>query len=302
MIITGAILTVAIFFSFTFQSKANATTQDIRSTHLASINQARENVIVPQKESEQASKNLNTFSNTGSLKEKGITAQSFLVKNLETDEVLFSSQATTTLSIASVTKLVTALTAESLIPKSSNLTVTERALATEGIRGYLQKDEKLDNEDLTYALLLESSNDAAEVLAQHYPRFYFMQQMNSFAKEIGMTSTYFDDPSGLSANNVSTSFDLMHLLEYIIENDAHIIDISAVDSYSSRGHSWKNINSHRFDKGFLGGKTGYTNAAKRTAVLLYEIENTPIGIVILGSNDRNADVDILIQETRNLLQ
>ena len=228
-----------------------------------------------------------------------INAQSFLVGDLDTAEVIFERQPNRIYPIASVTKYVTAYTAAEYLGSTELATISRSELVVEGNRARFKVDDILSIRELLYPLLLVSSNDAAEVIAQQRDRAAFISAMNSTAKRLGMDDTHFDDPSGLSYNNVSTARDLFTMMRETRDIYPQIIDISRLSFKEIRGYAWKNINKASTFPEFRGGKTGYTNAARQTSIGYYQIKLANdqvknIAVVILQSGTRQ-------QDTRNIL-
>lgn len=227
-----------------------------------------------------------------------VSADAFLVFDMETGEILGSKNKDTVYPIASVTKLVTAAATLSHNDLDATTTVSWTAFSTEGKAGELSYAEKLTKRELLFPLLLESSNDAAEVLAESVDRAEFVKEMNTYAQTIGMSHTTFVDPSGLEEGNTSTPLDLRTLLRHLYQQHPYILNITRLPTYIGENHTWHNSNPASLLIGFKGGKQGYTDEADRTLVALYEerFEDEsvrPIGIVLLGSDDLKKDVTLL---------
>lgn len=113
-----------------------------------------------------------------------VSAKAYVVEDAESGEVLVSKNEDTPLPIASLTKLVTALTSLDILNQEKEIRIQKEALETEGNSGNLYLGQKIKVGDLLYPLLLTSSNDAAESLATVFPRSYFIDQMNKKAVAI----------------------------------------------------------------------------------------------------------------------
>ncbi len=229
-----------------------------------------------------------------------ISAQSYIVGDLNTGEVILAKSQDQKYPIASMSKLMTALVTKEINTPDNIATVTNRALSALGKNGGLRTGEKIKTTDLLYPLLLESSNDAAEVLAEHFGRDNFISRMNQVAENLKMSSTRFQDPSGLSSNNQSTASDMFRLVGYLRTNNKDILDITGKRSFVNKKHSWSNISQFLGDDGYVGGKSGYTDAAKQTVVSLFNLPLgqtglRPIAITLLGSKDRERDVENIIK-------
>ena len=228
-----------------------------------------------------------------------ISAKAFLVGDLNTGEVILSKNQNQKFPIASTSKLMTALVAQtSGIDEITQITKT--AIATPGKNGGLQLGEKIKVNDLMYPLLLESSNDAAEAIAEHFGRESFLAKMNQVAETLLMTSTSFTDPSGLSSQNQSTTADMFKLAGYLTQQYPDLFKITTKRSYSNKKHNWSNISQFLGEEGYSGGKSGYTDAARQTVVSLFslplgESDLRPIAITLLKSSDRQKDVQNILK-------
>lgn len=228
-----------------------------------------------------------------------ISAQAYLVGDLNTGEVILAKEQDKKLPIASMSKLVTALTAKEITNINDTAQVTKRAVSTFGKNGGLAVGEKIKTTDLLYPLLLESSNDAAEVIAEHFERENFISKMNQVVKNLKMSSTSFEDPSGLSPNNQSTVSDMFRLAGYIKNHRKDLLEITNKRSFSNKKHSWSNISQFLSKDGYLGGKSGFTNEAGQTVVSIFDLPLgqtgvRPIAITLLGSKDRYRDVENIL--------
>lgn len=223
-----------------------------------------------------------------------ITAESYIIANLETGKIYLKHNPDKVFPIASVSKLYTALAVHHLFDLEKKITITETMLNAYGEAGNLKKDEMFTPNELLHALLLESSNDAALAYEQSFGSRDFMEQMNAFTKEIGMKSTLFKDSSGLSPQNVSNAEDLLVLARYLYKSEKDILEISrtkeiTLATTTDHGyHLWKNINPFSNYAGFMGGKTGRTEWAKESMVSLFNQkvgdETYPIAIIVLRSD------------------
>jgi len=102
---------------------------------------------------------------------------------------------------------------------NQKLTITQSMIDAYGDAGHLVLGETFTTSELLYPMLLESSNDAAEVFAQSYGYDAFIAKMNAFVAGLGMTSTSFKDPSGLNSGNASNAHDLFTLAQYIYRSE-----------------------------------------------------------------------------------
>ncbi len=229
-----------------------------------------------------------------------VTAEAYLVGDLDTGEVILVKNQDKQFLVASVTKLMTALVTSELAKPEDTVKVSKRAVATLGQNGELRAGEKIKAADLLSPLLLESSNDAAEALAEHFGRESFIAKMNNWAKQLLMSATTFEDPSGLSPKNMSTAADLFKLAGYVRKEHGELFDLSIRRNVSVSRHNWFNISKFLGKTGYAGGKSGFTNAALQTGVAIFNLSlgesgTRPIAITILRSRDRERDVNNILQ-------
>ncbi len=223
-----------------------------------------------------------------------LTAKSFLAADLKTGEIILEQNEDLIAPMASVSKLMTGLIAEEKMDLQKIAIVSRDSYNTYGAQGSLKLGEKIRLYDLMYPLLMESSNDAAEVIADAYGNPEFLAEMNKKAAELGMKDTYYEDPSGLNPKNVSSVHDLLKLARYIHTNKPVIYDMTRVKNYAILKHQWNNLNRFLTYDSFLGGKNGYIDEARKTTVSLFEIPlakggKRSIVIVLLKSDDREGD-------------
>ncbi len=247
------------------------------------------------------------LANSGKTK---ITARSYLVVDLDTDQILLSNNPDKVLPIASISKLLTGLVAKDDISPSSRIRISNRSVLTYGRQGRLLAGDVFLAEDLFYPLLLESSNDAAEAFAESIDRDKFMLAINQKAKEIGMRNTYLEDPSGLSPANVSTSADLYKLIKHLYKSNSQIFELTKIKEYrtkelgvSGRTLIWKNANRfvNKGDQRFAGGKDGYTWEAGLTFAGVFripvsEFKNKELAVILLDSLNRQNDLNNIINK------
>jgi len=203
--------------------------------------------------------------------------------------------------IASLTKLMTSLVVITEMNLQDEITISDAVVATYGDQGNLAPDEVLSVENLLHILLIESSNDAAIALEEHYNAYRieadktFVAAMNAKSQELGLLDTFFVEPSGLNVNNRSTAYDLARLAAYVFQRpilrqvmSAQVIDVQSADGLIN--HHLVNSNTLLgVLKGVLAGKTGYTEEAGESLILFVKkSENIDdyLVYVILGSADR----------------
>ena len=219
-----------------------------------------------------------------------ITAEGVLIIDVASNKVLYQKKANENFSIASLTKIMTALI--SLENYSLDDVVEVKQDIIGGLPGALinlQNGEKIKVSDLLYGLLLYSGNDAAYTLASKMGKDEFVKKMNEKAKYLGFSQTHYDDPSGLSPKNISTPTDLAHLAILAFRNPtfAKIVNTNEITIMSIDGkyvHPLKNTDKLLRDyPGTYGGKTGYTEEAGHSLIVAVERNNHKVISVVLKS-------------------
>jgi D-alanyl-D-alanine carboxypeptidase len=227
------------------------------------------------------------------------------VFDLSSGEKIFSLHETDHWPLASVSKLMSSIvTLENMDPEQ-RVYFSEQAIATEGVAGSFSVGESYSAEDLVYAMMVVSSNDAAIALAETMPEGQFVNLMNQKTAELDMNNTRFSEPTGLSMLNQSTTDDLSLLLKYAWEFHPDLFSVSSrktaiIRELNSRKNiRLTNINALAPRNDFLGGKTGYTEDANENLLSVFSIKGKPIAIIILGADNRVEEVDKIISFIEN---
>lgn len=227
----------------------------------------------------------------------------YLVADIENNTVLASSDLDERAPIASVTKLMTALIAAEYI-NLDNRVSTKQESFVQSLIPRLSGRNTVSMYSLLQLLLVESSNESAEVIAAQVGREKFIGLMNKKAASLGLTNTTFVDPSGLGAGNVSSIKDLLRLTQYIYHNRKFIFDLTANQDLPTAYRSGEFGELTNFNKvvgieNLVGGKVGETAAAGQTSVSLHTVtvngEERIVAIVLLGSTSRTKDVKELME-------
>lgn len=220
-----------------------------------------------------------------------VSANNAVLIEQKTGEVLYEKKAHEIQSIASITKLMTAIIAIESGKMDDVAVTSRRAIYTEGSSIYLEQGEKMTIKDLVYGLMLRSGNDAAVVISEHIGGSVegFVYLMNEKASWLGMTNTKFANPHGLEDNDhYSTAYDMALLMRYAMNNEL-FVEISGTTAYqaSNRSYSWINKNkllTSLYDF-CTGGKTGFTRKAGRTLVTSAKKNDDNLIAVTLNAPD-----------------
>lgn len=230
-----------------------------------------------------------------------VTADNYLVIDIDNNTILAGDNIHEVVPIASLTKLMTALVAAEYINLDNTVRISQEKYVTTLIPR-LQGRYRVSMYSLMQLLLVESSNEAAEVIASVIGRDNFIAKMNKKAKSLGLQDTVFTDPSGLDNGNVSSATDLARLLQYIHNNRSFILDLTEdadLETAYVKGEfgELNNFNGMNGVANFVGGKVGETQAAGMTSATLHTLkvdgEERTIGIILLGSQARTDDVKAL---------
>jgi len=219
-----------------------------------------------------------------------------LVTDMESGERLFAFRSEKRWPLASLTKLMSAVVALERMGEHAVITISpSHASETTGSGahvGLLKAGDRFEVKDVVAMMLLASSNEAADALADFYGRAHFIAAMNEKAREWGMDDTHFDEPTGLSAANQSTAQDLRVMAKQMFEGRREAFDITThaswlateVDSKDMRTVS--SINLFAGTPNFLGGKTGYTDEAQGNLLSVFSHDGRTVIVVVLGTQDR----------------
>jgi D-alanyl-D-alanine endopeptidase (penicillin-binding protein 7) len=221
-----------------------------------------------------------------------VRAEAAIIYNPVTGEVLWENHARDQRSIASITKVMTALVfLESGTPLTTPVTV-QRSDVLRASTTYLRTGYKLTADDLLNLLLVGSDNAAARALARvsFYGYDGFIERMNERAHELGLESTAYADPSGLLADNVSSAYDQARLIAYAVA-DERVGAIMRKSSFTTNvGKRTINANStnqilRTGDIDVVGGKTGFISRSGYCLVSLLRLpqSNQEVAFVVLGA-------------------
>ena len=212
----------------------------------------------------------------------------------EDGSVIYSKDANAVRPIASVTKLMTAMVIlDSGLDLDEKITVTKDDRDLVQLTGSrLEYGATLSRREMIMLAIMSSENRAAMALGRTYPGGMadFVAQMNRKATELGMTSSHYADPAGLSVENQSTATDLARMVaaayEYPLIRKASTTTRMEVRPYKSRGPLvYGNTNRLLKNKNWDidVSKTGYIMEAGRCLVMRANFEGEQVSIVLLNS-------------------
>lgn len=226
----------------------------------------------------------------------------YLLADVQNTTILAASDLDDEVPIASLTKLMTALIAVEYINLDKSVYI-QTAPKVPTVIPRLHDQSTVSMYGLLQLLLVESSNEAAEVIAAQVGRGRFIDLMNDKAESLGLTHTHFTDPSGLDSGNTSSVGDLLRLSQYLFNNRSFILELTANQNLATAYKQaefgpLENFNEVEGVTSFVGGKVGETLAAAQTSISFHQVkvngEERTLVIILLGSADRAADMKELL--------
>lgn len=241
------------------------------------------------------------FCNFSFAKTKDISILHFDVSE---KKVVYSQHEDKVRSIASITKLMTAMVSlDHSMDMSKELKLSRNAKSNLPLRKYTRKE-------LFEAMLIRSDNGAAETLASDYPggRQQFIRAMNKKASDLGMYSTHFDDPTGLSINNKSTANQLVDMVitasNYPLIKEISVKKLTQIETKHKKKirkivlNNTNRLVLFEFDN-VIVSKTGFTTPAGFCVALMAEQKEKKVDgnikhrhvIIVLGAKNTKERVD-----------
>lgn len=241
-------------------------------------------------------------------KEPNVKALSAVLIDGDTGRVLWGKNENDPMPMASTTKIMTAIVTLENADISKKTTVSKNAVKAPPVKMYLQEGEELTIEQLLYALLMQSSNDAAVAIAESVGGSVenFCNMMNEKAKALGCKDTEFVTPNGLDkGNHHSTAYDMAIIGAYAINNEEFIrISNTKSISFSSNKKSYSIVNKNRllnsYD-GAIGIKTGFTGKAGHCFVGAAKRGDITFVSVVLASGWGSAGKENKWTDTKEIL-
>lgn len=219
---------------------------------------------------------------------------------------------------ASTMKIMTAIVALENKKLDDVLTVSEYASSAEPNSMGLYQGEKLTLKQLLYGLMLVSGNDAARTIAEGVAgsEENFVKRMNQKAKELGLKNTHFANSSGLDSDKdnedqYTSAYDLLVMSHYALEKFEVFREIAAT-RHKIIPNTVNERENHKFYElfnsspvidypGYKGIKPGFTPLAKKCLVTLVEKDGKEVLTVVLGTDDRKGDTEVLLDYSFKIL-
>ncbi len=234
-----------------------------------------------------------------------VRAAAAIIYDPVSGEVLFQENANDQRSIASITKVMTAVV---FLESHPDLSERVKIVPKDVYRAsttYLRSSELVTVDDLLHLLLIPSDNAAARALARISPEGSagFVERMNQRAAELGLDNTHYADPSGLDARNVSSAYDMARLITYAsqINQIASIMRLPEYQIHTSRRSITIRSTDHLLRSGDVdvrAAKTGFISKAGFCLATLLRLPQTgrDVAVVVLGARSNAGR----FTETRNL--
>lgn len=229
-----------------------------------------------------------------SLPDPSVSAKSAVLIEAESGEIIFSKNADERMPMASTTKIMTALVAIENADITKSVSVSPAAVGVEGSSVYLYANERMTLEDLLYAMMLESANDAATAIAIEVGGSVdgFAEMMNAKAGEMGLSDTHFENPHGLDGDrHYTTAYELALIAREALSNEKFreicstykkTIPLNETEGVRLLINHNKLLRSY---DGAIGVKTGFTKKSGRCLVSAAERDGLGFIAVTLGAPD-----------------
>jgi lipoprotein-anchoring transpeptidase ErfK/SrfK len=219
-----------------------------------------------------------------------VEADSYLVGDIDTGQIIIAHNIDRGYPIGALTKLMNAMVELGIVNQQTQGLVSRSAILEAGGAERFSEGERILILDFVYPLILEQSNVAAEVVSRHIGRNYFIEEMNNKARAFQLESSRFVDPTGIDSGNSSTARDLFKFGINIKKYKNFLFELTKKPSYKSADRVWQNSNPFVGMENFEGGIVGDGSALVVFGLPVAGSETRNIAVVLLDSQDPEADV------------
>ncbi len=240
-----------------------------------------------------------------------LEAGAAIVYDATNHKVLYARNASARLPLASISKVMTALVGRTVLPSTTPITINASA-RTEEPDFDLHPGDTWSAKDLTQYFLVKSSNDGATAVCNAVTNFIqeknpsdnCISLMNRYAKNQGLLTLYFANPSGLdlangNPSNFGSAYDVAQLLDIAYSSYPALFSATKepVVTFTTNNYTYEAVNTDKvLDEigTVLAGKTGYTDTAGGNLAVLYEPRpGLHVVIVVLGASHEGRFSDML---------
>lgn len=226
-----------------------------------------------------------------------ISASSYLVVDFDSGHFLVEENIDQRVEPASLTKMMTVYVvaselAEGNIKLSDMVMISEAAWRMTGSRMFIEVDKEVSVEDLLKGVIVQSGNDASVALAEHISgsEEVFVQVMNQYAAELGMTGSHFMNSTGLPhEDHYTTARDMAILARAVIQDHRDIYAWHSIKEFTFNGIKQHNRNQMLWrDNSVDGIKTGHTESAGYCLVASAKRDDMRLISVVMGTEGTKA--------------
>lgn len=239
-----------------------------------------------------------------------INAKGYVLMDYNSGEIIASSNPDEELAPASLTKMMTAYVIGQEINSGrlafdDTVTISRNAWSRnfpDSSKMFIEPGDKISVANLSRGIMVQSGNDASVAMAEHIAgsESAFVELMNNWARNLGLSHSYFINAHGLDGQGIATSpRDMAVLTQHMISDTPDIYDIYGEKSFTWNGISQNNRNRLLWDNNLNvdGGKTGHTSNAGYSLVSSAVQDEMRLISVVMGTPSQNSR----LEESRKLL-
>ncbi|MDR3629788.1 MAG: D-alanyl-D-alanine carboxypeptidase [Desulfocapsaceae bacterium] len=230
---------------------------------------------------------------------RALSARSAIIIDAATGKTIYARAPDVQRQPASTIKVLTGMIALKTLRNGEMVPVSAKAAQQQPSKVFLEDNKKYSANDLINAVLLASANDASVALAEKIAgsEQSFALKMTNFARQCGATRTVCKTATGLTAQGQQTTArDLAIIFRHAMSYPPFAARMKQTNAKTAEGKTLRNHNKALWQvQGSIGGKTGFTNAARQTYVGKFKRGNEEIIVAIMGSETMWADLKMLVE-------
>lgn len=229
-----------------------------------------------------------------------LDADSYILMDAKSGEILAQKNADKQLEPASMTKIMTAFVVFNALEKGrisldDKVTISEKAWRMKGSRMFIEVGKEITVKNLLKGMIVQSGNDASVALAEYIAgtEGAFANLMNQYAQQLGMTNTHFENSTGMPAEgHLTTAHDLAILSAALIREFPELYDMFSIQDFTWNNIHQSNRNGLLYrDPSVDGLKTGHTQAAGYCLAASAKRDNMRLVSVVMGTDSSGDRVD-----------